>query len=237
MIEIDMLRIMAHVRQHMQACRRIQPLPQDFMHALAAENLTPSSLLPHLEQPIPPRITQPALSRLPSEEFTPPSLENILGPELIDVEERTRKPWILPHLPNYPSKHTWQSTPVYTTRAEDPLKIRERATQEGALAEQALRKLMTANTGGMRAVAGSLGRDRSVAERQRGDQVWEETMASLLQEEERSRARSLELEMDLGEDSGVPPGSKNPPAVRSDNRLMANYETRYWRKGPTAAAV
>ena len=61
-----------------------------------------------------------------------------------------KRDYIPYHLPPLPSKHTYLTSPIFT---REPRVIREMATQEAMLAENALRKILTvaaaARAGGM----------------------------------------------------------------------------------------
>ena len=120
---------------------------------------------------------------------------------------------------------------MVTKRERDPLKIRERATQEGILAEQALRKLLAASKAGVRKSVGSSGQPS--AERQRSEQVWEETIAAVLEEDERSRAGNAEVVVDFGGNSAVPSGAaeKQPATPKVHHGVLVNYDRKYWRHG------
>ncbi|RPA96588.1 hypothetical protein L873DRAFT_1220004 [Choiromyces venosus 120613-1] len=70
-----------------------------------------------------------------------PDLAALLGPELADAELQKRSA-LEDFFPPLPSKHTYRATPVFTERPTEPRVIRERATEEARLAENALRKLL-----------------------------------------------------------------------------------------------
>ena len=127
----------------MLAARRTVPIAPDFQSVARA-----------LDKQIPidqigPYQTQPAIN--PALLPTPPP-ENIfhnhvvlsgavLGPELDGEAQRKKEKFIPSSLPTLPSTHTYKATPVFPGRETDPRRIRELATEEGKLGEQALRNL------------------------------------------------------------------------------------------------
>jgi hypothetical protein len=121
--------------------------------------------------------------------------------------------WVPAHLPELPSKHTYQHTPIYTERENDARKIRERATEEGVLAEQAMRKLL---------VKGGHGHAKVPFATKRAEQVWENTMAALMSMDNEQREREDEGDFD---DFG------DRQQDEYDNAMLVNYESRYWRSG------
>ncbi|KAF7117342.1 hypothetical protein CNMCM5793_006091 [Aspergillus hiratsukae] len=139
-----LLKLASFVRQSMLSSRRTQPIPQDFELAFKRDHLRVDDLLPHLKplsnvEPVPSLLPSP-----PPEEDTWLSLP-FLGPELSGESDRVRSAYIPKHFPQFPSKHTYRHTPVFTEREQDPRKIRERATEEGRHGEEALRKLARAS--------------------------------------------------------------------------------------------
>ncbi|KAF4216815.1 hypothetical protein CNMCM8980_007352 [Aspergillus fumigatiaffinis] len=142
--EEHLLKLASFVRQSMLSSRRNQPTPQDFELAFKRHHLLVDDLLPHLK-PLP--NIEPVPTLLPS----PPPEEDawlslpFLGPELSGESDRVQSAYIPKHFPQFPSKHTYRHTPVFTQREQDPRKIRERATEEGRHGEEALRKLARAS--------------------------------------------------------------------------------------------
>jgi len=138
-----MLKFLSMARRSMLAARRTMPTATDFEAAIDAlevprpdDQLRPyqthTSTVPSL-LPTPP----------PEDEFhnttkLPPSL---LGPELDSHGGLTKFAFSVGGIPELPSAHTFKETPVYPHRETDSRRIRELATQEGKLGEQALRKL------------------------------------------------------------------------------------------------
>ena len=133
----------------MLAARRTAPIATDFESAFqAAQVPTPEDQLPPRITPKPP----PPLSLLPTpppdEFFSTNDLpESILGANLNPKAEKRRDPHIPSNFPAFPSQHTFRDTPVLPPRERDHRRLREFATEEGRLGEQALRKLAGAARG------------------------------------------------------------------------------------------
>lgn len=235
-----MLRFLKTVTQSMGVARRTQPIPQDFILALSRQQLAPSSLMPHLEPLLPASATQPPIPPPAPAEPPPPNLEGMLGPVLTGASDKAERRYIPSHFPNFPSKHTWQATHVYTSREIDPRKIRERATQEGILAEQALRKLMSASKGakgpGKSKALAAGGKLRKRSGRQELDGLWEETMAAVLsEEEERASHHQQNHEEDMfggAMDTQPTQDTKTGDDLKKalDDGVLVDYERKYWRK-------
>ncbi|OCL10775.1 hypothetical protein AOQ84DRAFT_288561 [Glonium stellatum] len=228
-VEEYMLHFLSLVKQSMSSSRRTQSIPQDFIHALVHMGIKPSSLIQHLDLPTLPLITQPPIPPPPPAEPPPPDLEGLLGPELSGAKDKAERNYIPSHFPNFPSKHTWQETPVYTEREKDPRKIRERATEEGILAEQALRKLMAASKSGLQKRGGT--RDKQSGQ-QKSEQMWAETMATVQQDEQASLTRDMDI--DFGYD-GAADGKKTAAEEQLEGGVLVNYDRRYWRKAAQTA--
>jgi transcription initiation factor TFIID subunit 8 len=203
------------VRDHMHSNRRIQPVPQDFIFALADLGIMPYQLLDHVNLQLPANVTQPPIA--PAEHDDPPieHLEGVLGGQL--VETASRKKWVPAHFPDLPSKHTYQYTPIYTKRENDARRIREMATEEGILAEQAMRKLL---------INGGHGNAKIPFQSKSAERAWNEAMAGLtkLDEEQRAREGDEEFE-DFGERQ----------QEDYDTAMLVNYERRYWRSAARGA--
>ena len=138
------LNLCSAVRTHMHTARRTVPIATDFQSALTFLNvpLDSSQLLPYRTQPqIHPTLlpTPPPEDSFHSSSTLPADL---LGPGLA---VQKRPPFIPSTLPPLPSKHTYRDTAVYPVRETDARRIRELATSEGKLGEEALRKLTSVN--------------------------------------------------------------------------------------------
>ena len=222
----------------MSTCRRTQPIPQDFTFALAKGEVRSSSLRPHLKLPIHPAVAQPPLQPPSPEEPPPPTLDRLLGPELVEPNSNSHKQWIPVHFPNLPSKHTWRDTPSFTERETEPLKIRELATQQGILAEKALRKLIAVGkdgTNGSRLEP--IGRGNVRPGREKYEQIWEETFKAMAAEEEKRKAERMGMEMEMDLDFDDIHNRKTMDNVidtaipTPNNRVVVNYDKKYWRRG------
>ncbi len=123
--------------------RRTAPIPTDFesaIHALELPRLD-DQLLPYRTKP---DVNPPLLPTPPPEDpfhshvKFPPSF---LGPDLNGQKTLMRFSMTASSLPPLPSAHTYKDTAVFPQRQTDTRRIRELATEEGKLGEQALRRL------------------------------------------------------------------------------------------------
>jgi len=131
------------VCRSMYAARRTTPIAPDFDSAFYAldlplpdDQLSPYASKPEINRPLLP--TPP-----PDDEFhhTHELPEQLLGPELSRQQDLKRFSFNTSSLPPVPSAHTYRDTAVFLQRETDSKRIRELATEEGKLGEQALRKL------------------------------------------------------------------------------------------------
>lgn len=179
------------ITETMLASRRVTAIPQDFASVLAREGISLIDLLPCLRNPIaPPSLCQQSLRPpSPSNQHEESSLSPILGPELNGDSERTRFSFIPAPFPSFPSKHTYKSTLDVKTVERDLRRVRERATEEARLGEEALRRLMM-----------SAGRGKGIRKRKRGagsprekmEDLWRQTMEAIAKEEGKEMPPSLE---------------------------------------------
>ena len=227
LIFTDMAHYLADVRQSMLSCRRTQAIPQDFLQALHTHQLSLRSLLPHLDPPVPPDRSQFPLRQEPPEEDELQQLRH-LGSILSNAEDEQAKTYVPKHFPELPSKHTYKATAEFPTRDVDPRKVREQATEEGRLGEEALRRLVASSSGPLpRNMEKHQGSRSSRAIR---DQMFRETMAAV--SETTSEPSGLDVEM-----SGTGKGKQKEGhiaelATFGSGRLHSavNAEKRYWRK-------
>lgn len=128
------------VRQRMNAARRTVPIVLDFDF--------PWDIPPPLDQLDPyevkTEVNRPLLPTPPPEDefhngFELP--ERLLGPELSRQQDLSKFSFNTKALPPVPSAHTYRDSAVFESRVTDSKKLRELATDEGKLGEQALRKL------------------------------------------------------------------------------------------------
>lgn len=126
----------------MAASRRLKPIPPDFEYALKRARISPDDLRPYLEtaKPIAPGPT--LLPSPPPEDEVSRKLPFLNA--LKGEEGRTNRSYVPKSFPDFPSKHTYSTTAVFTERDSDPRKIRERAAENGRHGEEALRKLASA---------------------------------------------------------------------------------------------
>lgn len=139
--EAYMLELLSHARNSMELHRRTTPTAQDFQMALARvpSARTASSLKPQLAIKLPEPISYPSIPDPPPAPAPTPDFSELLEPLLV------KKPAYVPsHFPQLPAQHAWKETAVYPTREKDARRMREKATEEGMMAEQALRKLAAA---------------------------------------------------------------------------------------------
>jgi transcription initiation factor TFIID subunit 8 len=227
----DMIHQLSTIATSMTSCRRSQPTPQDFAFALRKENLPLSSLEPHLQLLIPPSISQQSLPTPPPEDPPDMPLSPVLGPALCGTLDKQKTPHVPTHFPSYPSKHTYKATPEFTKREEEPRKVRERATEEARLGEEALRKLLRAASGGGHCTDGNSGLINT--KRKQRDRMWEQTVEAL-------RTGTGISSLPNGDPGiGAPDVStanKNSAAMfPPEFGVVVNSEKCYWRKSAAAA--
>ncbi|KAK3061430.1 hypothetical protein LTS18_006291, partial [Coniosporium uncinatum] len=230
-----MLHFLTIVKDSMLSSRRSIPTPQDFILALVQHNVSPTSLLPHISARIPDSIIQPPIYEAPPDDDPPPNLSNVIGSDLNATDERARRRYIPSHFPTLPSKHTWQVTPVLTKRETDARRIREQATQEGILAEQALRKLMASNKSSLSENAPMRLRGPS-KKAQEDEAMWEMTMKAALREdeiflkrwtEEQERKRQEEEEQEMQLDWGLDGAGEAKPVHKIKQEVVENEVQRH----------
>jgi Transcription factor TFIID complex subunit 8 C-term len=140
---VDIMNICSKIRRSMLAARRTAPIPTDFETAIHAVDVPrpDDQLLAYRTKP---EVNPPLLPTPPPDDpfhdylKLPPTL---LGPELIGQGGLKQFALTTSSLPPLPSAHTYKDTDVFPHRETDTRRIRELATEEGKLGEQALRKL------------------------------------------------------------------------------------------------
>jgi hypothetical protein len=167
----------------MLSARRTAPIPTDFESAMRCLDL------PWPDDQLNPFTTQPTIN--PSLLPTPPPEDafhrqfqlptSLLGPGLDGRADKRKDHYIPSHFPPFPSQHTYKDTPVFPAREVDPRRIRELATEEGKLGEEALRKLAGAVKAENTISAGPEIQDDATAKVQKGPGRREETMDSLFE--------------------------------------------------------
>ncbi|KAJ5115723.1 hypothetical protein N7456_000071 [Penicillium angulare] len=239
-----LLRISKYVRQSMLASRRTQPIPPDFEHALSRVCLSPDDLRPYTKShenitPIPTLLPSPP----PEDELTRkiPFLNALRG-----EESSTNRSYVPKNFPEFPSKHTYSATAVFTERDNDPRKIRERAAEDGRHGEEALRRLAAAAHRGDN-VSSSGVKDKKLWGRrlENMETMFEKTVKGLakkLQKDQKDplapapTATALNSAMEI--DSGTHPDgdarSKLKPSLNLDMGPIVNCERDFWRRPATA---
>jgi hypothetical protein len=193
---LDMLRLSTFIRQSMLSARRVQPIPQDFDHALKRLRLHPDDLLPHLKPSPSDKPTPTLLPSPPPENEISKSLPFLTA--LSSEDDRANRPYIPKHFPSFPSKHTYSATAVFIGRDNDPRKIRERAAEDGRHGEEALRKLASAAFRDNQ--TGSTGRDKKLWGRRMDsmESMFEKTTKGLSKKHSKDPSRSA-MDIHLGD--------------------------------------
>lgn len=142
-----MLQFTSYIQTSMATARRTRPTATDFTSALALmpNTRTASQLAPQfkMSKSIPDRVAAPSIP-MPDPEPSPAPDFSALLPTLV-----SEPPTYIPtHFPKLPPSHAWKQTAVFPQREKDARRMRERATEEGLLAEQSLRKLAAAAKAG-----------------------------------------------------------------------------------------
>lgn len=221
----------------MLASRRIQPIPQDFEHALKRQHLRVDDLLPYLTR----FSTTEPISTAPA---SPPPKDDLLkslpflGPQLSGEDDRANCRYIPKHLPQFPSKHTYRYTPVFTEREQDPRKIRERATEDGRYGEDALRKLARAAFNDDQ--LGSTGQDKKPWGRKTEtmDSMFEKTVKGLAKKMQKPPVpvpgSAMEIESGNVVDPEIKRNRTKGPVIELPP--IVNCERDFWRRSATSAS-
>ena len=226
LIMLDMAHYLADVRQSMLSCRRTQPTPQDFLQALHTHQLSLRSLLLHLDPPVPPQRSQFSLQKATAQDDEQLQLQ-FLGPILNSAPDEHTKVYVPKHFPDFPSKHTYKATPEFPDREHDPKRIRERATEEGRLGEEALRRLVGAASDNP--AHASQQRKEITSTRARRDQLWMETMQAVTQGAPEEMDHSTGFG-GVGKGKQKEGNSTRPSFGNRGLGAAVNAERRYWRK-------
>ncbi|KAL5333513.1 transcription factor TFIID complex subunit 8 C-term-domain-containing protein [Aspergillus crustosus] len=226
------LRLASYARASMLSSRRLQPIPQDLEYALKRHSLPVHSLLPHIQ---PPQKLEPIPTQLPS---PPPDDDDdfkilpSLGPQLSGEDDRIRSLYIPKHFPEFPSKHTYRHTPVFTERERDPQKIRERAADYGRHGEEALRKLARAAFKDNQPGSGSRDKKQWGRKAETFESMFEKTVKGLSKKAPKNAAAAASnaMEVDLG--PAEPEGKASKPKGLAGFELppIINCERDHWRR-------
>ncbi|KAF2798725.1 hypothetical protein K505DRAFT_371463 [Melanomma pulvis-pyrius CBS 109.77] len=239
LVDSYMRNFLSQVQKSMNSARRTESVGSDWVYALNSSGITGSSLIHnHLDTGnLPPSLLQPSFAPPEPPEQAPPDLDGLLGPELSGKADKESKKYIPSHFPPFPSRHTWKSTPVFTERENDPRKIREKATEEGILAEQSLRKLMAAQKKGLQKMSSKVGKRKRSKRMVASDMLWVEAMKEVQDDEDaREEAASRHFDGGLDEDSWndeplARPKAKAKPERKIDlEGVHVNYDQKFWRK-------
>lgn len=200
----------------MYACRRVQPIPIDFEYAFKATSIRFDSLLPELDDGH--DFSRPSLLPTPPPEESQRTSLSFLDDTITPLENRLASKYVPATFPPFPSKHTYKHTSVYTDRERDPRRIRELATEEGRLGEQALRKLVGAVRTEAKLDLDGKGKapDRSAGRTQNFEameSMFEKTMQAVMLTEAEAHA-------DQGENNGA--------GMKLELAPVVNCERKYW---------
>ncbi|KAL4915832.1 hypothetical protein BDW62DRAFT_212399 [Aspergillus aurantiobrunneus] len=228
-----LLRLASYVRASMLSSRRIQPIPHDFEYALKRHSLPVDSLLPYLQlpqnaEPIPTQLLSP-----PPEDEDDFKILPSLEPHLSGENDRARSAYIPKHFPDFPSKHTYRHTPVFTDRERDPRKIRERAADDGRHGEEALRKLARAAFKDNQ--PGSGGRDKKQWSRRAEsfETMFEKTVKGLSKKAPKNGASSsstaTEIDSSAATETEAKPG-RSKGLAGMELPPIINCERGFWRR-------
>jgi hypothetical protein len=204
----------------MLAARRTAPIATDFESAFQAVQVpTPEDQLPPRITPKPPSPLSLLPTPPPDDFFNTHELpESILGSGLTGKEAKQRDPHIPSTFPAFPSQHTFKGTAILPPRERDPRRIRELATEEGRLGEQALRKLAGAVRGEGKLDL-SIEADSVAVEAHRGERrKVEETMESMFEQTMKELAKT-EKRAGLGGGGMNGDGFEVAPIVNSERKF------------------
>ncbi|KAI9926103.1 hypothetical protein ASPWEDRAFT_107543 [Aspergillus wentii DTO 134E9] len=224
-----LLKFASFVRQSMLTSRRIQPIPQDFEHAMKRQSLRADDLLPYLK-PLPNVEPNPTLLPTPPPEEDFFKSVSFLGPQLSGEEDRSRSAHIPRHFPEFPSKHTYRHTPVFTEREQDPRKIREKATEDGRHGEEALRKLARASFKDNQ--LGSAGRDKKPWGRRTEtmDSMFEKTVKGLAKRMQKTASVPGAAPMEIDSGTMADPSARHKAPLNLELPPIINCERELWRR-------
>ena len=249
-----MLNMMREIQRFAHAQRRTRPTVVDFQQMLLQKNISINDLDDEMQRvPSTPPIPLPPPPPIAPEERdflgNPAMVRDLLGVEL-DGGADSRL-YIPDHLPLFPSKHTYLTTPVFTERPQEPRVIREMATQEAMLAESALRKILAAAAGGnnrRKLLKEDMEREvdndtvvvvtPSVLKKKRRDEIWESTFNAIKASEE-AEARLVNGGGDhffAGGGGGGRGKGKETVDANVWLEVIVNSDSQYWRGGGAGKA-
>ncbi|KAL4809903.1 transcription factor TFIID complex subunit 8 C-term-domain-containing protein [Aspergillus unguis] len=228
-----LLRLASHVRASMLSSRRLQPIPHDFEFALKRHRLPVDSLVPHLQPPPKAEIVPTQLPSPPPEEDDDFKILPSLEPTLSGEDDRARSSYIPRHFPEFPSKHTYRHTPVFTEREQDPRRIRERAADDGRHGEEALRKLARAAFKDNQPGSGGRDRKRWGRKAESFESMFEKTIKGLSKNIPKVAAAGTSDAMDVDSSANAETDVK-PGKPKGLNGIelppIINCERDFWRR-------
>ncbi|KAL8946529.1 MAG: hypothetical protein Q9222_007089 [Ikaeria aurantiellina] len=224
--------LLGAVRQSMLSCRRSQPTVQDFLQSLHTHQLSLRALVPHLKPPVSRKLRRIELAyedEKDGDDYTHLTFNtNLEG----TPDDRSR-PYIPHRLPTLPGRHTYKATADYPVREEDPRKVRERATEEGRLGEEALRRLVSA--GAVDQTKSTSSRRHATSLRTKRHELWKATMqatSSVHSSDKFPDTDELALNLPRNESQCL----RKPVSDFGRISSAVNADKRYWRKPATAQA-
>ena len=169
----------------MVASRRPRAIPHDFELALTSHRYTLRSLLPHLDPPV----TRNSCPSIFAEDSLSDQNKQLMERFHTTLNDHSQPklayaPRVLPILPSH---HTYKATLSFLPRERDAKKIRELATEEARMGEEALRRLIAGSSPQKE-------RELDGTSRQRQTKQWRETMEAM--------AHEVSGEVDLMDDTG-----------------------------------
>ncbi|WBW73087.1 transcription factor TFIID complex subunit 8 [Schizosaccharomyces osmophilus] len=139
---------------HTQLGKHNEPTTQDVAHWLNLNNIPVSSLHKELHtvyKPLSQEFIENLEETIHKSADIPDRFKSSLDSSMIShllgslAVSQNRPSYVANHLPPFPASHTYLASPVYPVRPTSPRRIRELATKESRLAENALRKILDAN--------------------------------------------------------------------------------------------
>ena len=213
----DMAHFLLAVQRSMLSGRRTQAHTEDFLQALHEHSLSLRALIPHLAPPIPQSKSQIEFSqaaRSNGKKIPTQSDQSLPGGMVDDVSVEQ----IPEHFPKLPSQHTYRATSNFYERELNPREIREKATEEGRLGEEALRRFVGAVSAHCTAAPLPTKRKKSALETK--DERWRKTMEAL----------GVSADGDPTRPPDQPANSDDASATWSGHLGAAvNVEKKYWR--------
>ncbi|KAI5805809.1 transcription factor TFIID complex subunit 8 C-term-domain-containing protein [Geopyxis carbonaria] len=214
------------------AHHRSRPTVIDFEEMCSRSHISLSSLEAELK-----RTRAEGESAYPLQPPSPPpppdlDLTSLLGPQLDGSGDLRCQ--IYDHLPPFPSRHTYQATPVFAERPTEPRAIREKATAEARLAEQALRTLLAVSANKKQITTENDNRVGWLSRKER-ETIWESTLDELSygrQSKVNGNFPSGNL-LSLGEimDGGGNSSIVDKKEEDSFLEVIVNSDSQFWRKG------